>query len=271
LFLGDEQIVRNTTTGVVTGTRYYSANGQTIASRAGAANPVYLVPDRQGTDQLAVTSDTLTVTRRQYLPFGQTRGTASTVWPGGDTGYVGGTVDTTTGLENLGAREYDPVTGPFLSSDPVFEASDPTQMGGYDYAGNDPVTGSDPTGLMIFPTPGGPANPNKPDPADTDEAHNPVDHPSPRPRSAPPVVHRRPSAGNDIGHAAKELFDPNSSFNRKLWDVNNSVGRFLWFTVPSIVMAETPDEDSMSQALGLGCSHSFAGATPVLMADGRWQ
>jgi RHS repeat-associated protein len=268
LFLGDEQIVRNTTTGVVTGTRYYSANGQIIASRAGAANPVYLVPDRQGTDQLAVTSDTLAVTRRQYLPFGQTRGTAPTVWPGGDTGYVGGTVDTTTDLENLGAREYDPVTGRFVSPDPVFEASDPTQMGGYDYAGNDPVTGSDPSGLMIFPTAGGPANPNKADPADTDEAHNPVDHPSPRPRPAPPVTHRKPSVADDIGHAAKQLFDPGSSLNRKIWDVNETVGRALWFMTPSVVMSELPDADSMTQALGLGCSHSFAGGTPVLMADG---
>jgi RHS repeat-associated protein len=36
-----------------------------------------------------------------------------------DKGYVGGTKDTTTGLTHLGAREYDPVTGRFLSADPI--------------------------------------------------------------------------------------------------------------------------------------------------------
>ncbi|MEV4603499.1 polymorphic toxin-type HINT domain-containing protein [Amycolatopsis sp. NPDC049253] len=67
----------------------------------------YLVPDRQGTDQLAVNSSSLATTRRQYLPFGQERGSAPSTWPG-DKGYVGGTPDPTTQLENLGAREYDP-------------------------------------------------------------------------------------------------------------------------------------------------------------------
>jgi RHS repeat-associated protein len=111
------------------------------------------VPDRQGTDLLAVNASTQAVTRRQYLPFGAARGAVPAAWPG-DRGYVGGSADTATGLETLGARQYDPATGRFLSADPVSEASDPRQVGGYDYAGNNPVTGSDPTGLM-FVAPGG--------------------------------------------------------------------------------------------------------------------
>src|SRR5882724_10593886 len=47
------------------------------------------------------------------------------------------------------AREYDPSTGRFLSADPVLAADSPNQLGGYDYAGNDPVTGSDPTGKLM--------------------------------------------------------------------------------------------------------------------------
>ncbi|MFF7474453.1 hypothetical protein [Streptomyces sp. NPDC008092] len=35
----------------------------------------------------------------------------------------------------------------FLSADPVLESTDPTQLAGYDYSGNNPTTGSDPTGL----------------------------------------------------------------------------------------------------------------------------
>ncbi|MFD8811224.1 RHS repeat-associated core domain-containing protein [Streptomyces sp. NPDC059627] len=79
------------------------------------------------------------------MPFGGTRGTAPTTWPG-DKGYIGGTPDPTTSMENLGAREYDPANGRFLSVDPVFNAADPIQLAGYDYSGNNPTTRSDPTG-----------------------------------------------------------------------------------------------------------------------------
>jgi RHS repeat-associated protein len=149
LFLGDVQLVLNTATNTATGTRFITLGGTTIAARHGSSSIDYLIPDRQGTDQLAVDAVTETVTRRQYLPFGQARGTTPTIWPGSDVGYVGGTPDTATSLENLGAREYDPASGRFLSADPVLEVTDPTQMGGYDYSGNDPITGSDPTGQMM--------------------------------------------------------------------------------------------------------------------------
>jgi RHS repeat-associated protein len=148
LFLGDQQLVLDTKTGVVTATRYYSVGGVTIASRTGSGPVQYLIPDRQGTNQLAIDSTTGQLTRRQYLPFGQSR-SAPSLWPGGDKGYVGGIPDPTTQLENLGAREYNPANGRFLSVDPVLETTDPNQLNGYDYAGNNPVTGSDPTGLRV--------------------------------------------------------------------------------------------------------------------------
>jgi RHS repeat-associated protein len=158
LYLGDAQLVLNTATGAITGTRYYTFNGQVIAERTSAGQVNYLIPDRQNTDELAINANAAqTVTRRQYLPFGTTRGTAST-WVGGDQGYVGGTTDTATNLENLGAREYDPATGRFLSADPLLETEDPTQLGGYDYAGNNPTTSADPIGLqgeVPFETGGG--------------------------------------------------------------------------------------------------------------------
>jgi len=150
LFIGDEQIVENTATLSLTATRYYSIGGTTIAERSNTGDVQYLIPDRQGTDTLAIDAGTTqTVTRRQYTPFGQVRGTAPVSWPGDD-GYVGGTADPTTNLENLGAREYDATTGRFISADPVLETTDPAQLSGYDYAGNDPTTGSDPSGLMFI-------------------------------------------------------------------------------------------------------------------------
>jgi RHS repeat-associated protein len=151
-YLGDEQIVLNTGTGAVTGTRFYAVAGATVASRTSSGAVSYLVPDRQNTAQLAVNASTQAVTRRQYLPFGQTRG-AAPAWAG-DKGYVGGNNDAALGLEILGVRMYDPVTGRFLSADPVLEVTDSTQLNGYAYSGNNPVTGSDPTGKMVDPSNG---------------------------------------------------------------------------------------------------------------------
>ncbi|WP_152627093.1 RHS repeat domain-containing protein [Streptacidiphilus melanogenes] len=157
LFLGDSQIAENLSSQALTATRYYSAGGTTVAERSNTGDVQYLIPNRQGTDTLAIDYQTQQTTRRQYLPFGGTRGTAPSSWPGDD-GYVGGTPDPATNLENLGAREYNPQTGRFLSVDPVFEATDPNQLGGYDYAGNDPTTGSDPSGQMYVDPGNGPGH-----------------------------------------------------------------------------------------------------------------
>ena len=41
------------------------------------------------------------------------------------------------------------MAGRFLSLDPVFQAGNPLAVGGYDYAGNDPVSSADPSGLTL--------------------------------------------------------------------------------------------------------------------------
>ena len=149
LFLGDAQLTENTSTGALSGTRYYTIGSDCIASRTNGSNPELLIPDRQGSDQLAIRTSDDTLARQQFLPFGGTRGTPPATWPGGDKGYVGGTPDPATTLENLGAREYDSTTGRFLSADPELDPTSPSQLGGYDYAGNNPTTSSDPTGLHV--------------------------------------------------------------------------------------------------------------------------
>ncbi|MFJ9347943.1 RHS repeat-associated core domain-containing protein [Streptomyces sp. NPDC101237] len=153
LYLGDAELVEVTAaTKAVPDTRYYSVNGTTVAARSSSGNIQYLIPNRQGTDYLSVDYQTQAVTRRQYLPFGGTRGAAPANWLG-DKGYVGGTTGTATSLVNLGLREYDTQTGRFVSRDPQLEATDPSQLTGYDYAANNPVTGSDPTGQSWFSSP----------------------------------------------------------------------------------------------------------------------
>ncbi len=84
------------------------------------------------------------VTRRKQLPFGESRSATGTTWPG-DRGFVGGTTDPT-GLTHLGAREYDPTLGRFLSVDPLILPGDSTQLNPYVYGNNNAATFSDPTG-----------------------------------------------------------------------------------------------------------------------------
>ena len=63
-------------------------------------------------------------------------------------GYVNGVADPT-GLTHLGAREYEPTTGRFISADPIVNPADPQQVNGYSYTNNTPVTASDPTGQYV--------------------------------------------------------------------------------------------------------------------------
>ncbi|MFJ5833290.1 RHS repeat-associated core domain-containing protein, partial [Streptomyces sp. NPDC093089] len=74
------------------------------------------------------------------------RGAQPATWRG-DKGFVGGTKDADTGLTHLGAREYDPAIGRFVSVDPIMDVADPQQTHGYTYSNNNPVTLSDPSGL----------------------------------------------------------------------------------------------------------------------------
>lgn len=106
----------------------------------------WLSQDHQATTMLAINSVTLETTRRRFLPFGGERGGVVDFLR--KKGFVGGTIDAAAGLTTLGARQYDPGLGRFLSVDPLMDLSDPQQMHGYAYANNNPVTFSDPSGLL---------------------------------------------------------------------------------------------------------------------------
>ncbi|WP_431883847.1 polymorphic toxin-type HINT domain-containing protein [Micromonospora gifhornensis] len=132
---------------VNTGTRYYSFAGTVCASRtAGSAttNLTWLFDDHQGTQQIAVNAGTQAVSIRRQTPYGAPRGT-NPVWVN-NKGFVGGDIDPT-GLTNVGARQYDPTLGRFISVDPVLVADDPAQYNAYQYGGNNPIDNADPTGL----------------------------------------------------------------------------------------------------------------------------
>ncbi|HEY3502007.1 MAG TPA: RHS repeat-associated core domain-containing protein [Actinocatenispora sp.] len=54
-------------------------------------------------------------------------------------GYLNGQQDLTA-LTHLGAREYDPANGRFISDDPISSVRSPQQINGYAYALNNPTT-----------------------------------------------------------------------------------------------------------------------------------
>ena len=153
LFLGDTEIHLDKGTTHTTATRYYSYDGQTVGERT-SAGLQWVLDDAHDTATTQIDPTTQAVQRQRTDPFGNDRGTAPTTWAG-DQGFVGGVEDATTGLTHLGARDYDPPTGRFISLDPVLELTDPQQINGYSYAADNPVTGSDPSGLMLAPVDGG--------------------------------------------------------------------------------------------------------------------
>ncbi|MFD4538885.1 polymorphic toxin-type HINT domain-containing protein [Streptomyces bauhiniae] len=143
-------------TSKVTATRYYAFGDTTVAMRE-ADGVHFLASDHQGTAELAVDAKTGATTRRRSDPFGNTRDEASSsgsAWVN-DKGFVGGTVQASTGLITLGAREYEADTGRFISADPIVDYTDPQQINGYAYANNSPVSNNDASGLRLANCVGG--------------------------------------------------------------------------------------------------------------------
>jgi RHS repeat-associated protein len=115
--------------------------------RTGATTSYYFeIPDIRGTstlylDNTADNAATSTPVWRQFTPYGAPRGTGST-WID-NRAYLNKPADTVTGLTDLGARQYDPVTGQFISPDPILKPGDPQDFSPYVYSENNPVTYSD--------------------------------------------------------------------------------------------------------------------------------
>ncbi|MEU2251511.1 RHS repeat-associated core domain-containing protein [Streptomyces sp. NPDC019224] len=155
LYLGSTE-VRLTTKGAaktITGTRYYSVADETIAIRKSTAgiagtNLSFLAGDHHNTSSLAIDATTQAVTKRYTTAFGAPRGTSPTTWPD-DKVFLGKPVDKVTSLTHVGAREYDPSIGQFISADPVLDTDQHQSLNGYAYGNNSPVTSADPSGLWI--------------------------------------------------------------------------------------------------------------------------
>ncbi|HEY2282536.1 MAG TPA: RHS repeat-associated core domain-containing protein [Solirubrobacteraceae bacterium] len=132
---------------------YYTRTpeGQLINSRtaAGTSAHYYLQDDRGSvvrTTSQAGTPDQEPIT---YDPFGAPQGSPPAKPPtfGYDGGYQNFTSGTkTSDLIHFGERYYEPSTGSWTQPDPMAGASSLFQANPYQYAGDDPINDSDPTG-----------------------------------------------------------------------------------------------------------------------------
>jgi len=162
LYLPGEELTYNTSTGVTNSIRYYTFNGTLIAQRTNSLNPTWVDADPHNTGQIAYDpTDQTLVSRRQFDPYGNPITASIGTWPAADTHtYLNKPTDTSTGLTDVGARNYDTTTGRFLSVDPILDPGDPQSLSGYAYADNNPIVHSDPTGLKLADcTPGGDCGP----------------------------------------------------------------------------------------------------------------
>ncbi|MEU7414946.1 deaminase domain-containing protein [Streptomyces sp. NPDC042638] len=148
LYLGSTEITLPKGSTTPKATRYFDIGGGNQAVQQDDGTVSFTLADHHGTAQLAIEAGTQKLTQRRTLPFGGIRGAKPADWPGAK-GFVGG-IDVTsdTGLTHLGARDYDPTTGRFISVDPILNPSDPQSLGGYSYAGDNPLTFSDPSGTI---------------------------------------------------------------------------------------------------------------------------
>ncbi|SER77570.1 RHS repeat-associated core domain-containing protein [Streptomyces sp. yr375] len=153
LYLPGMELRLNPTTKAVTGTRYYTFGALTVAMRT-ASGVQFLSSDSHGTAETAIDAATGETTRRRMDPYGNERGDDGKTWVN-DKGFLGKTVDESTGLVNIGAREYEAENGRFISADPIIDFSDPQQINGYSYANNNPVAFVDATGLRLADCVGG--------------------------------------------------------------------------------------------------------------------
>ncbi|MET9852167.1 HYD1 signature containing ADP-ribosyltransferase family protein [Streptomyces sp. NPDC006450] len=143
---GGQELILTKATNTVTGNRYYTFPGGSAIRSSSDGRVRFLIADHHGTNTLSISATTLAYNRRKALPFGAQRGATPAFWPG-QKGFVGGDIDSTTGFTHIGAREYDPTTGQFISVDPLLSLDLPQSLNGYNYANNSPITSYDPTGM----------------------------------------------------------------------------------------------------------------------------
>ncbi|MFY1655293.1 RHS repeat domain-containing protein [Solwaraspora sp. WMMB762] len=150
LYLPGMEIRYATSTGTKAATRYYSYVDGVFAMRD-SFGLKWLITDHQSTQTIAISrTGGQAITQRRQTPYGEPRGTSTSVWPN-QKGFVGGDVDQSD-LVHIGDRQYDADIGKFISVDRIISLSDPQQWNAYAYGMNSPVSFADPDGMIPLAT-----------------------------------------------------------------------------------------------------------------------
>jgi RHS repeat-associated protein len=126
---------------------FYDEDGLLYAFQRGG-NEFAVATDPVGSPLLVLDSSGAAVDQRVYDGFGNLVSESDPTFEL-PIGFAGGLADPVTGLVRLGYRDYDPATGRFTARDPLLFGGDGFNL--YRYVGNDPVRGTDPTGLHHGP------------------------------------------------------------------------------------------------------------------------
>jgi RHS repeat-associated protein len=112
-----------------------------IATSGGATS--YLLADEIGSVRGITNSSGSITGSASYDPWGNVTGTSGSATT--PFGFAGGYSDAASGFDYFRARWYDAGTGQFTSLDPKVA----TTLSAYSYVGNDPLNGTDPTGMYV--------------------------------------------------------------------------------------------------------------------------
>ncbi|CAM3874860.1 RHS repeat-associated core domain-containing protein [Nocardiopsis rhodophaea] len=145
LYLPGQEVTWTAGEDTVKATRYYEHAGEPVAIRENDGSLHWLFADHNGSTQIALDARSGETVQRRFTAFGDLRSVTES-WPG-EKGFVGGTIDASTGLTQLGARAYDATIGRFISVDPLLDPTNAQMMNGYTYANNSPVITQDASGL----------------------------------------------------------------------------------------------------------------------------
>lgn len=140
LYLGGHLEIRRSAGGSQWGTRFYRIDGELIGIRNPAVNEWFL-PDHQGSVHTTMDYATGNLMAAVYTPYGKRRG-ETVPGPSTERRFLGEITDPT-GLSYLNNRYHDPLTGQFISVDPMVTSTGEP----YIYGSANPITLSDPSGL----------------------------------------------------------------------------------------------------------------------------
>src|SRR5262249_38744529 len=145
---------------------YISAPGFGLLAKRVGSTPFWIHTDQLGSVQAITNGSGDVVQRRTYRPYGGKLADATSHVE--SRGFIEQRQDPETGLTYLHARYYDPDVALFLSPDPLAPQAG---LNAYGYAGGNPITVSDPSGLDGIVVGCGDNKPCDPDSGDDGEFH----------------------------------------------------------------------------------------------------